>query len=58
MRQTTLAVHDPWVSNLDAAEHRPDLACSGLIVNLRGCEVQALQMNPYVGSHFSRENPE
>jgi hypothetical protein len=26
MRRTTLAVHDPRISNLNAAEHRPDLA--------------------------------
>jgi hypothetical protein len=26
MRQTTLAVHDPRISNLHAAEHCPDLA--------------------------------
>ena len=31
MRQTALAVHDPRVSNLDAAEHCPDLALAMIL---------------------------
>src|SRR5580693_516637 len=31
MRQTALAVHDPRISNLKAAEHRPDLALAAIL---------------------------
>jgi hypothetical protein len=31
MRQTALAVHDPRISNLNAAEHRPDLAFAAIL---------------------------
>ena len=31
MRQTTLAVHDPRISNLDAAEYRSDLALAMIL---------------------------
>ena len=31
MRQTALAVHDPRISNLNAAEHRPDLALAVIL---------------------------
>jgi hypothetical protein len=31
MRQTTLAVHDPRVSKLNAAEHRSDLALAAIL---------------------------
>ena len=40
MRQAALAVHDPRISNLNAAEHRPDLA---LAVNLDRSETPAIR---------------